>query len=265
MDKEQSILDEILDWKRTEVAARKQSLPLDVVQRNVASAPPACDMLAALRRPPVSLIAEVKRASPSKGVLQGHLDSARLARTYESNGAAAISVLTDERFFHGNLDDLRAARRAVSVPVLRKDFVIDPYQVHEARAAGADAVLLIVSALGDDDLSSLYQLVRRLGMAALVEVHDEDELRRALAICPRIVGVNNRDLRTFQVDLETTARLRALVPEDVVLVAESGVRTADDVARLAAMGADAMLVGEALVRAQDVGAKVRELAGANRG
>jgi indole-3-glycerol phosphate synthase len=258
--KEKTILDEIVDWKRQEVAHRQHVIPLADVQADVPRAPTPRDMVAALRSPGVSLIAEVKRASPSKGLLRPDLDPVALAREYEANGASAISVLTDERFFGGRLAHLRAVRREVpSVPVLRKDFVLEAYQVFEARAAGADAVLLIVAALNDDELQSLYRLVRRLDMAALVEVHDEAELVRALAIEPRIVGVNNRDLRTFRVDLETTAQLRALIPDDVVLVAESGVHTADDVARLVDMGANAMLVGEALVRAQDVGAKVREL------
>jgi indole-3-glycerol phosphate synthase len=260
-----TILDEIVDWKRREVARRKRALSLADIQADIARAPTPRSLVDALRRPGVSLVAEIKRASPSKGLLRPDLDPAALAREYEANGASAISVLTDEHFFQGRLAHLRAVRREVPrVPVLRKDFVLEAYQVFEARAAGADAVLLIVAALSDDELRSLYRLARCLGMAALVEVHDEAELARALAIEPRIVGVNNRDLRTFQVDLETTARLRALVPDDVVLVAESGVHTPDDVARLAAMGADAMLVGEALVRAQDVGGKVRELVGVRR-
>jgi indole-3-glycerol phosphate synthase len=184
-----------------------------------------------------------------------------LAREYEANGAAAISVLTDERYFQGSLDDLRAVRRSVDLPVLRKDFIVDPYQVYEARAAGADAVLLIVAALRGDELRALYGLVRELGLAALVEVHDEAELDRALRIRPRLIGVNNRNLHTFHVDLETTARLRSMVPAGVVLVAESGIHTRADVERLAAIGADAILVGESLVRARDVGSQVAQLLG----
>jgi indole-3-glycerol phosphate synthase len=195
----------------------------------------------------------------SCGLLRQNFDAVALAREYEANGAVAISVLTDQHFFQGDLGHLRAVRRNVSLPVLRKDFILDPYQVYEARAAGADAVLLIAAVLSDNDLKALYQLLRELDMAAMIEIHNAAELERALRIGPRIVGVNNRDLRTFKVDLKTTARLRPLVPAEVVLVAESGVHTRDDVARLAAIGADAMLVGEALVRAQDVGCKVREL------
>jgi indole-3-glycerol phosphate synthase len=254
-----TILDEIVDWKRIEVAACKRARPPADVQRAAMRAPPSRDVISALQCPGISLIAEVKRASPSKGPLRPDLDPAALAREYEESGAAAISVLTDRRFFQGGLDDLRAVRQAVNLPVLRKDFVIDPYQVYEARAAGADLILLIVAVLGDDDLAALYALTCSLGMSALVEVHDEEELARALAADPRIVGVNNRDLRTWRVDLGTTARLRARIPDDIMVVAESGVHTPADVAWLAKIGADAMLVGEALVRAEDVGAKVRWL------
>jgi indole-3-glycerol phosphate synthase len=184
-----------------------------------------------------------------------------LAREYERCGAAAISVLTDEQFFQGSLDDLRVVRKKVNLPVLRKDFVLDPYQVYQARAAGADAILLIVAALSDDALQTLHRLSADLGMAALVEVHNVAELERALKIGPRIVGVNNRDLRTFEVDLETTARLRPLLAAGVTLVSESGIQSQADVARIESFGADAILVGEALVRAQDVGGKIEELMG----
>jgi len=254
-----TILDEIIRWKRDEVARLKRARPVQAVHAEAETAPPPRDLIPALRAPGVCLIAEVKRASPSKGLLRPDLDAATLAHDYEANGAAAISVLTDEHFFRGSLDDLRTVRQNVGLPVLRKDFVIDPYQVHEARAAGADAVLLIVAALDDDDLATLHQLIRQLGMAALVEVHNKAELERALRIGPRLVGINNRNLRTFEVSLETTARLRPHVPTDVVLVAESGVHTRADVARLAAIGTDAMLVGEALVQAADVGRKIKQL------
>lgn len=257
----QTILDEITRWKRDEIERQKRARPLETVRAEMMQATPACDLAAALRRPGVSLIAEVKRASPSKGLLRPDCDAAALAREYEAHGASAISVLTDERFFQGSLDHLRAVRRNVDLPVLRKDFVLDEYQVYEARAAGADAVLLIIAILNDDELAALYRLIRGLGMAALIEVHNEMELERALEIGPRIVGVNNRNLRTFEVDLETTARLRPLIPAGVILVAESGVHMRADVARLSAIGADAMLVGEALVQAKDVGRKVQELVG----
>jgi indole-3-glycerol phosphate synthase len=256
-----TILDEILRWKREEVYRCKRAKPLEVLRSELEQAPPVRDFAAALRAPGISLIAEVKRASPSKGPLRPGLDATTLAREYEANGAAAISVLTDERYFRGSLDDLRAVRRSVDLPVLRKDFVTDAYQVYQARAAGADAVLLIVAALSDDELQILYDLVCELGMTALVEVHDEAELDRALRIEPRVIGVNNRDLHTFNVDLETTAHLRAQVPADVILVAESGIHTRADVERLAAIGVDAILVGESLVQAEDTRRKIQELIG----
>ncbi len=265
-----TILDQILANTAEEVAARKRAVPLAGLIEAAATARPARGMIAALRPrrglfrkggDRVALIAEVKHASPSRGVLIEPFHPARLARTFVRNGAAAISVLTDERFFGGHLDDLRAVRAAVSVPVLRKDFVIDPYQVYEARVAGADAVLLIVAALADGPLASLHALITALGMAALVEVHNEVELERALALEPRLLGINNRDLKTFQVSLETTARLAALVPDGVTLVAESGIFTAEDVQMMGEMGAHAVLVGEALVRADDIAAQVRALSG----
>jgi indole-3-glycerol phosphate synthase len=258
-----TILDEIVAWKLGEIERQKRARPIDLVWDAIASAPPPGDFGAALRapRPGMRLIAEIKRASPSKGPLRPGLDAAALAREYEANGAAAISVLTDRHFFQGSLDDLCTVRQQVRLPLLRKDFVLDPYQVYEARAAGADAVLLIVAALDDGNLAALHRLAGELGMAALVEVHDADELHRALEIGPRIVGINNRDLHTFQVDLGTAVRLRSLVPPDVVVVAESGVRSRADVERLAAAGINAVLVGEALVRAADAGRQVRELVG----
>jgi len=254
-----NILDRIIRWKLEEVAGRKAVCPLETVQAGAVLAPPPRDFAAALEAPGISLIAEIKRASPSKGLLCPNLDAPALARLYEANGAAAISVLTDERFFGGSLEDLRVVRRSVTIPVLRKDFILDPYQVYEARAAGADAVLLIVAALDDAALLELYELACELGMVALVEVHNAPELERALRIGPRIIGVNNRDLSTFEVNLETTAHLRPLIPPGVLLVAESGIHHRADVARLKAAGVDGILVGEALVRATDVGARVKEL------
>jgi indole-3-glycerol phosphate synthase/phosphoribosylanthranilate isomerase len=256
-----TILDDIFTYKRSELTERRRARPLADVQAEAKQAAPLRDFVAALResssRP--ALIAEVKHASPSRGLLVEDFDPRRLARTYQQNGAAAISVLTDEHFFQGHLDDLRAIREEVDLPLLRKDFVFDPYQVYEARAAGADAVLLIVAMLSDEELHTLHRLACELGMTALVEVHDEPELRRALALQPRLIGVNNRDLRTFAVDLATTEWLRSFAPPDVALVAESGIHTTADVDRLARIGADAMLVGESLVVAEDTGAKVQEL------
>ncbi len=254
-----TILDKIIAHKREELVQQKRDKPLATWRAEAESTALPRDFLAALRAPGVSLIAEVKKASPSKGLLCPDFDPVRLARTYAANGAAAISVLTDERFFQGSLDDLRAVREAVDIPVLRKDFIVDAYQVYEARAAGADAVLLIVAALDDATLHDLYTRIRQLGMAALIEVHNAAELERALSLRPRLIGVNNRDLRTFHVTLDTTAALRPRIPDEVVLVAESGIHTPEDVARLAVIGVDAMLVGEALVTAGDIGGKVKSL------
>jgi indole-3-glycerol phosphate synthase len=259
-----TVLDKILANTARELAARQQARPLTAVRAGAEQADSPRDMLAALRpddQQHVSLLAEVKHASPSRGVLIEPFEPVALGQTYAANGAAAISVLTDEQFFQGSLDDLTAVRDAVSIPVLRKDFIIDPYQVYEGRAAGADAILLIVAALADGQLADLHALITGLGMAALVEVHNAVELDRALKISPALLGINNRNLKTFEVTLETTARLAARVPAGITLVAESGIFTGADVTRMGGMGAHAVLVGESLVTAQDTGALVRELSG----
>lgn len=264
MAADDTFLTKILDHKRDEVARRAASLPLAELRSRIAEAPPIRPFDAALcRADRVTLIAEVKKASPSKGVLIENFDPLALAAIYAANGAAAISVLTDERFFQGSLDYLLGIRRAdfQPPPLLRKDFIIDPYQIFEARAYGADALLLIVAALSDAQLRELYILTHELGMQALVEVHDEAELERALAADVSIIGVNNRDLHTFVTTLETTERIAARLPEThrPVLVSESGIFTPADVARVRACGADAVLIGEGLVKAADIGARVREL------
>jgi indole-3-glycerol phosphate synthase len=289
-----SFLTQILDHKRTEVARQVIKIPQEQLQAKIADAPPPRDFAAALVRPDrATLIAEVKKASPSKGVLIERFDPLALARTYAENGASAISVLTDVRFFQGSLKYLEGIRTQVTgyrlqvtgyrsqvtgaadnpadsysrspipCPLLRKDFILDPYQVYEARAYGADALLLIVAALDDPALAALLALTHQLGMQALVEVHDEAELARALAVGATIIGVNNRDLRTFVTTLETTERIAARLPAHnrPLLVSESGITTAADVARVRRWGADAVLVGEALVSAPDVAARTRELAG----
>jgi indole-3-glycerol phosphate synthase len=213
----------------------------------------------------VSVIAECKRRSPGAGDIRPGLDPAALTRSYEAAGARALSVLTDLRYFGGSLDDLVAARAATTVPVLRKDFTLDPLHVLDARAAGADAVLLIVRILDDHSLRSLQALARELGMAALVEAHDATEVDRALGAGATLLGINNRDLATFTTDLETTLRLLAAVPPEVAVVSESGIRTRDDVVRLGDAGVDAILVGETLLRAPDPGAAVGMLTGVVRG
>lgn len=261
----QTVLDRILEHKVVEIAARQASVSAESIRARAAASDPPRDMLAAVRRPTVALIAEVKHASPSRGVLIDDFDPVALGSTYAAYGAAAISVLTDERFFMGHLDHLAAVRATVAVPVLRKDFVIDPYQIDEGRAAGADAILLIVAALDAVQLADLHAHITGLGMAALVEVHDEAELERALTVAPVLVGVNNRNLKTFEVDLAVTRRLAALVPNDVALVAESGIFTGADARQMGEAGACAILVGEALVTSGDIGARVRELSSQPRG
>lgn len=214
-----------------------------------------------MRSAKVTLIAEVKCASPSRGLLSPDFDPLKLAATYATNGAAAISVLTDERYFKGHLDYLRQIRQAQAIPLLRKDFICDPYQVYEARAAGADALLLIAAELVLSQLADLQALTHSLGMAALVEVHNLPELETALQSGARLIGINNRNLHTFQVSLETSQELRPLIPAEICVVAESGIHSAADVARLAGINVQAVLVGEALVTAADTAAKVRELSG----
>jgi indole-3-glycerol phosphate synthase len=254
------ILDRILASKYLEVAQRRINMPIEQLRARTLTQTPPRDFIGALRRAGrPALIAECKKASPSKGLLRPAYDPAQLARTYAENGAAALSVLTDEQFFLGALNDLTVARETAILPTLRKDFIVDCYQVHEARAAGADAVLLIAAALRLEQLQDLHQQIVELGMTPLVEVHDETEVDIALAIEPKLIGVNNRNLHDFNVDLQTTARLQKIIPSDIALVAESGIHTAEDVSRVRDMGVDAILVGEALVTASDVGAKVREL------
>lgn len=265
-----SILDRILAHKRTEVERQRIKIPFAKISARAAAAPPPRDFAAALRRPGrVALIAEVKKASPSKGILIENFDPLALARTYAANGAAAISILTDSRFFQGSLKYLEGIRalfdqeKAPAAPLLRKDFIIDGYQVAEARAYGADALLLIVAALDDATMADLLAQTHQFGMQALVEVHDEAELDRALAVGATIIGVNNRDLRTFTTTLETTQRIAARLPEHnrPLLVSESGIFNAAHVELARSWGADAILVGEAIVTAPDIAAKVRELGG----
>ncbi len=258
-----TVLDTILEHKRDEVAMAIRAHALADVRAAAEASTTPPDFIAALRAGEhVALIAEVKKASPSKGVMVPDFDPVAIATRYAQHGAAAISVLTDERFFGGGLAHLRAVRAAVDVPLLRKEFIIAPYQVYEARAAGASAVLLIVAALEDALLRDLYATITRLGMVALVEVHDAAELQRALLLEPALIGVNNRDLHDFSVDLGTTARLAAQTPPEVTIVGESGIKTPDDVRALGRV--DAILVGETLVTAPDPAAKITELASVRR-
>lgn len=263
--KTDTVLDKILANTEREVAARKSDIRIQEVIDAAHIAAPPRDVISVLRRDTVALIAEVKKASPSRGLLVENFDPVHLGRIYDVNGAAAISVLTDEKFFKGSLDYLTAVRDTVSVPVLRKDFVIDPYQIYEGRAAGADIILLIVAALGDAQLQDLYSLIIELGMEALVEVHNEAEMERALKLGPRLLGVNNRDLKTFTVDLSTSGRLIAAVDTtEITFVAESGIKTADDVKHMGDLGSHAVLVGETLVTSDDLAETVRSFSSQTR-
>ena len=245
-----------------EIARRRTETPLGELESRCRNLPPTRDFAGALMPPPggVKLLAEVKKASPSRGVLAPTFDPVGLATTYARHGAAAISVLTDEKYFQGSLDLLDAVRAAVAVPLLRKDFTLDEYQLWEARSAGADAALLIVSILEPVHLRDLHAVAKGLGLAALVEVHTAEELDVALRAGAAIIGINNRDLRTFETRIETTLALLPLIPPGPIVVSESGFSHGDEVRRVVAAGAHAVLVGEGLVRAADVGIKVRELA-----
>ena len=253
-----TILDQIVASKRKEIA--RASCSVESLARQLDAASPVRDFLSPLRnRPGVQLIAEVKKASPSAGIIRADFDPVAIAMAYERAGAACLSVLTDEHFFQGSLDNLVRARDAVACPVLRKDFVVDPIQVYEARAAGADAVLLIAECLPLVDLRELFGLVNQLGMTPLVELYDPHHLDRVMSLDPPLVGVNNRNLKTFEVDVGHVIELRKQIPDRVTLVAESGIRSNDDVRRLADAGIDAMLVGEHLMRSEDIASAVREL------
>lgn len=253
------MLDRIIALKKEEVEQRKKALPLTRLQERIARQKPPLDLTRELKGDHIRLIAEVKQASPSRGMLSPHLNPIELAKTYAEGGAAAISVLTEANYFKGHIDYLRAIRPEVQLPLLRKDFVFDPYQVYESRAYGADALLLITAILSQDQLEELLSLSHSLGLRCLVEVHNENEVETALLSGAEIVGINNRDLNTFSVDIDTTRRLRPLIPQQRIVVAESGIRSRSDVEKLEEWGIDAMLVGEALVTAHDVIAKIREL------
>jgi indole-3-glycerol phosphate synthase len=253
------VLDEILAGVREDLAIREAQVPLKDIKQRAAQAPPPMDAYAKLRAPGVGVIAEVKRASPSRGQLAEIPDPAELAREYAAGGARCVSVLTEGRWFGGSLDDFAAVRAAIDVPMLRKDFIVSSYQVHEARAYGADLVLLIVAALDQNTLSGLLDRVESLGMTALVEVHDEEETDRALEAGARVIGINARNLRTLEVDRTVFERIAPGLPAEVVKIAESGVRGPHDLIRYASAGADAVLVGEGLVTQKSPREAVAEL------
>jgi indole-3-glycerol phosphate synthase len=261
----EDILTKILAVKSGEIAAARAAVPLATMERLARTATPPHDFVGALRRRIESgepaVIAEIKRSSPSKGVLRADFEPAAIARSYATNGAACLSVLTDATFFQGAPDHVRAARAACGLPILRKDFVVDPYQVFEARAMGADCILLIVAALDTARMIDLERTAHSLGLAVLVEVHDAEELARATALATPLVGINNRNLRTFETTLDTTLDLLPQVPSGRLVITESGILRAADVARMRASGVNAFLVGEAFMRAADPGAALAALFG----
>lgn len=257
-----TILDKIVETKREEIARAKSKTPETELRARIADVPPARDFFTPLAAgPPIRMIAEVKKASPSAGIIRTDFDPVMIATTYEAHGASCISVLTDEHYFQGRLEYLTQIKAAVNLPVLRKDFILDPYQLLEARTAGADAVLLIAECLDDCGLRSLFNATCELGMTPLVELYEPANLQRVFDAGATLIGVNNRNLHTFEVDLNHTIRMRDRVPDECVLVGESGIRTRDDVLRLEAAGVDAMLVGESLTREPDIGAAVDRLLG----
>lgn len=254
-----TILEQIVNDKKREVARTKRNFPLSVLKEHIDVRKPPLDFAAAVRAEGLQLIAEVKKASPSQGLLRPNLDPVALARTYAKNGAAAISVLTESHYFRGSLEHLSAIRNAVDIPLLRKDFIFDEYQVYEAAACGADAILLITAVLHAGRLENLLGLSKELGLACLVEVHNEAELMTALLAGAKIIGINNRNLDDFTVDINTTRRLRLLIPDDTPVVSESGINSRKDIRKMRECKVDAVLIGEALVTAGDITSKIKEL------
>ena len=260
------ILDTIVAHKREELKRDKEKTPLQTLKNHIPGLTPTRDFKAALTAPGViNLIAEVKKKSPSKGIIREDFDPVEIAKTYAENGASAISVLTDHEFFGGNLSYLSTIRNAVDLPLLRKDFTIDEYHIYQARVTGADAVLLIVAILTPEQLREFIRVAKHLNLAALVEVHTQTELDIALDVGAEIIGINNRDLKTFHTDIATSYHLRKSIPEDKIVVSESGIYTREDVMGLGEADMNAILVGESLMRSADIGEKIRELLGSKGG
>ncbi len=259
------ILDEIVANKKNELDRLKADFPvkglIHGLKMRIKQLPPTRDFVKAIKGGGVKIIAEIKKASPSKGIIRKDFKSVEIARIYEANGAAAISVLTEEEYFHGHIDYLKEIKDAVSIPIIRKDFIFDEYQVYESRAAGADAILLIAGILEKEQIDAFIALSRSLDMDCLVEVHTEDELEKVLSTHAKLIGVNNRDLKTFKTDIKTTLNLAAKIPKDRVVVSESGINSYDDVDMLRRKGIHVFLVGEAIMREKDMGKKLRELRG----
>ncbi|MHB9097441.1 MAG: indole-3-glycerol phosphate synthase TrpC [Syntrophales bacterium] len=253
------ILNDIIEVKRREVAERKKAIPPAALEKTIGEMPPTRDFRKALSGGGCSIIAEVKRRSPSRGLIREDFDPVRIAVAYEQNRAAAVSVLTDETFFGGSSEDLTAVKGAISLPVLRKEFIIDPWQIKETRAIGADALLLIAAILGENELQEFRELAASLGLASLVEVHDRRELEKALASGAEIIGINNRDLRTFTTDIAASLALAPLVPPDRIVISESGIHSRTEIENLMQAGVRGFLIGETLVKAHDIRAALRGL------
>lgn len=256
-----SILDEIVFYKKESLERQKKEVPLDILKKEISNLQPARDFIKAISGIGINIIAEIKKASPSKGIIRHEFDPARIATIYQENGASAISVLTEEKYFLGNIGYLKIVKDVVDLPVLRKDFIFGEYQIYEARVKGADAILLIAGILGEKELKRLLDLSHSVGMYCLVEVHDKVELKKALSTDAKIIGVNNRDLKIFKTDINTTINLIKEIPSDRIVVSESGISTHEDILRLKEAGVNAFLIGEALMRESDIGKKLREFKG----
>ncbi|MFW6102608.1 MAG: indole-3-glycerol phosphate synthase TrpC [Chloroflexota bacterium] len=255
------MLDKIIAQKRQEIEQRKKEATINYLQQRIVQQKPTLDLASALKGDHIRLIAEVKQASPSRGMLISNLNPIELAQTYAEGGATAISVLTEENYFLGSIEHLAAIREAVGLPLLRKDFIFDPYQVYESRAYGADALLLIAAILSQEQLKELISLSHSLALKCLVEVHNKGEVERAVLSEAEIIGINNRDLNTFTIDITTTRRLRPLIPQERIVISESGIKSKRDIDKLGKWGVNAVLIGEALVTANDIPAKMKELIG----
>lgn len=257
-----TILEEIYRYKLLEIAENKKRIPVEALKSNIQKNRKTKAFGRALKSDTgITIIAEVKKASPSLGIIRDDFDPVGIARLYEAGGASAISVLTDEKFFQGCLSYLTNVKRSVDLPVLRKDFIIDPYQIYEARSAGADAILLIAALLSGEEIQHFLELAEELDMDCLVEIHSETELQKVLQTNAAIVGINNRDLATFKTDLGTTLRLRPVIPDGKIIVSESGIKSREDVRKLIDIGIHAILVGETLMKSEDIPAKLHELLG----
>lgn len=254
-------LTDIITYKKKELIAKKEKIPFKAIQSQLQFVKPTRDFKAVLKGDGTRIIAELKKASPSKGIIREDFDHITIAETYAEAGAAAISVLTDNHYFKGDIEYLSQARQVVNIPLLRKDFIVDEYQVAEARVYGADAILLIATVLSEKELQYLYNLSHDFGMNVLVEVHNKKDLKKALNIGADIIGINNRDLQKFKTDILTTVELAKIIPDDKIIVSESGINSVDDIKMLKEGGADAFLIGEAFMREVDFGAKVREFIG----